>query len=155
MASLIFCLCYLQALPEQIQALLSFEQVFGAGSLEITWPADVQTICSTPVKALLCLRETRLQLKLSAKDRTLATKDFGEFAQAIAAYEGSDSVSPFTSKFDYYLAGKATLTGQEQNGYDLFRGKGSCNTCHLDGRASTLTGGSDTGQAASLQRFVH
>ena len=127
-----------------------FEQVFGAGSLEITWPADVQTICSTPAGAAV-LKGNPTPLKLSAKDRTLATKDFGEFAQAIAAYEGSDSVSPFTSKFDYYLAGKATLTGQEQNGYDLFRGKGSCNTCHLDGRASTLTGGSDTGQAASLQ----
>jgi len=90
-------------------------------------------------------------LKLSPKDRTLANKDFDEFAQAIAAYESSSSVSPFTSKFDYFLAGKATLTTQEQNGYDLFRGKGSCNTCHLDGRSSTLMGGSDTGQAASVQ----
>ena len=127
-----------------------FEQVFGVGSLEIAWPGDVQTICSTPAGAAV-LHGNPTPLKLSAKDRTLATKDFGEFAQAIAAYEGSDSVSPFTSKFDYYLAGKTTLTGQEQNGYDLFRGKGSCNTCHLDGRASTLLGGSDTGQAASVQ----
>jgi cytochrome c peroxidase len=127
-----------------------FEQVFGVGSLEINWPSDVAKICSIP-KGAAVLNGNPTPLKLSPKDRTLATKDFDEFGQAIAAYESSSSVSPFTSKFDYFLAGKATLTTQEQNGYDLFRGKGSCNTCHLDGRASTLKGGGDTGQAASLQ----
>jgi cytochrome c peroxidase len=127
-----------------------FEQVFGAGSLELNWPSDVQQICSTPAGAAV-FAGNPTPLQLSPTDRTLANKDFDEFAQAIAAYEGSDSVSPFTSKFDYYLAGKATLTTQELNGYELFRGKGSCNTCHLDGRSSTLLGGSDTGQAASVQ----
>jgi cytochrome c peroxidase len=127
-----------------------FEQVFGVGSLEINWPSDVATICSTP-KGAAVLDGNPTPLQLSPADRTLAGKDFDEFAQAIAAYESSDSVSSFTSKFDYYLAGKATLTTQELNGYELFRGKGSCNTCHLDGRSSTLLGGSDTAQAASLQ----
>jgi len=127
-----------------------FEQVFGVGSLELNWPSDVQQICSTPAGAA-ALGGNPTPLQLSPTDRTLANKDFDEFAQAIAAYEGSDSVSPFTSKFDYYLAGKATLTTQELNGYELFRGKGSCNTCHLDGRSSSLQGGSDTGQAASVQ----
>ncbi len=127
-----------------------FEQVFGAGSLQINWPSDVASICNTPAGAAV-LGGNPTPVQLSTSDRTLVTKDFGEFAQAIAAYESSNSVSPFTSKFDYFLAGKTTLTTQEQNGYDLFRGKGSCNTCHLDGRSSTLTGGADTGQAASLQ----
>lgn len=127
-----------------------FEQVFGVGSLELGWPSNVAQICSTPAGAAV-LEGNPTPLQLSPTDRTLANKDFDEFAQAIAAYEGSDSVSPFTSKFDYYLAGKATLTTQELNGYDLFRGKGSCNTCHLDGRSSTLLGGTDTGQAASVQ----
>src|SRR5580693_4181958 len=127
-----------------------FEQVWGVGSLDIVWPADVSTICSTP-KGAAVLNGNPTPLKLSPTYRTLATKDFDEFAQAIAAYESSSTVSPFTSKFDYYLAGKTTLTTQEQNGYDLFRGKGSCNTCHLDGRSSTLKGGADTGQAASVQ----
>jgi cytochrome c peroxidase len=127
-----------------------FEQVFGVGSLELNWPSNVQEICSTPAGAAV-LGGNPTPLQLSPTDRTLANKDFDEFAQAIASYEGSDSVSPFTSKFDYYLANKATLTPQELNGYELFRGKGSCNTCHLDGRSSTLLGGSDTGQAASVQ----
>ena len=127
-----------------------FETVWGVGSLEIAWPSNVATICSTPAGAA-SLGGNPTPLQLSPTDRTLANKDFDEFAQAIAAYESSDSVSPFTSKFDYFLAGKATLTTQEMNGYELFRGKGSCNTCHLDGRSSTQKGGSDTGQAASLQ----
>ena len=127
-----------------------FEQVFGTGSLEINWPSDVQTICSIP-KGASVFGGNPTPLQLSTLDRTLAGKDFDEFGQSIAAYESSDSVSPFTSKFDYFLAGKATLSSHEQNGYDLFRGKGSCNTCHLDGRSSTLLGGSDTGQAASVQ----
>src|SRR6202166_4335012 len=127
-----------------------FEKVFGVGSLEINWPSDVAKICSI-AKGAAILHGNPTPLQLSPTDRTLANKDFDEFAQAIAAYESSSSVSPFTSKFDYYLAGKATLTTQELNGYELFRGKGSCNTCHLDGRSSTLLGGSDSGQAASLQ----
>ncbi len=98
-----------------------FEQVFGAGSLEITWPSDVPSICIPPTGAAV-LKGNPTPVNLSTSDRTLANKDFDEFAQAIAAYESSDSVSPFTSKFDYYLAGKTTLTTQEQNGYDLFRG---------------------------------
>src|SRR6202166_1418238 len=92
-----------------------FEQVFGVGSLEIAWPSDVQQICSTPAgAAVLGGNPTPLQLRTT--DRTLANKDFDEFAQAIAAYESSDSVSPFTSKFDYYLNpnSKVKLTAQEQ-----------------------------------------
>jgi len=127
-----------------------FEQVFGADSLNISWPPDVAHICSIP-KGAAELGGNPAPLALSTADRTLASKDFDEFAQAIAAYESSDSVSPFTSKFDHYLAGHVTLTAQEQRGYELFRGKGSCNTCHLDGRSSTQKGGTDTGAAASVQ----
>lgn len=52
-------------------------------------------------------------------------------ALAIAAYERSDEVNPFTSKFDYYLDGQATLTEQEAWGLELFNGKGMCNLCHI------------------------
>jgi cytochrome c peroxidase len=33
------------------------------------------------------------------------------------------------------------MTTDESAGYDLFRGKAGCNTCHLDGRGSTQTPG--------------
>jgi cytochrome c peroxidase len=51
-------------------------------------------------------------------------------ADAIAAFEKTRIFSPFTSKFDYYLAGKAKLTEQELNGLALFEGKAQCNACH-------------------------
>ena len=36
-----------------------------------------------------------------------------------AAYEASPEVSPFSSKFDAYLAGSAELSEAERRGYDL------------------------------------
>jgi len=51
--------------------------------------------------------------------------------RAIAAYERSAEVSSFTSKYDYWLVGKAKLTGQEQKGLTLFNGKAGCSNCHV------------------------
>jgi len=52
--------------------------------------------------------------------------------RAIAAYERSAEVSQFTSKYDYWLKGQARLTGQEQRGLALFRGKAKCANCHVE-----------------------
>lgn len=52
--------------------------------------------------------------------------------RAIAAYERSLEVSQFTSKYDYWLKGMAKLTGQEQWGLELFRGKAMCADCHVE-----------------------
>ena len=61
-------------------------------------------------------------------------------------------ISPFTSKFDAYLKGNYTLTADEVAGYQLFNGKGNCNSCHVDGRSTTLTSGqTDTGNTASVK----
>jgi cytochrome c peroxidase len=125
-----------------------FEQVWGTGSLDITWPSDVTTVCSTP-KGAANFGTNATPLNLSPSDRTRANQAYDEFGQAIAAYEISSSVSPFTSKFDAYLAGSASLTSQEKRGYDLFRGRAQCNTCHLDGR-SNMASGADTGVATSV-----
>ncbi len=51
-------------------------------------------------------------------------------ADAIAAFEKTRIFSPFTSKFDYYLAGRADLTEQELRGLAIFEGKAQCNACH-------------------------
>jgi cytochrome c peroxidase len=125
-----------------------FEQVWGTGSLEIAWPANVNTICSTP-KGAAIFGTNATPLTLSPSERTRAQQAFDEFAQAIAAYEISSSVSPFTSKFDGFLAASNTLTAQETRGYALFNGKAQCNTCHIDGRSSTATG-TDNGAATSV-----
>jgi cytochrome c peroxidase len=51
-------------------------------------------------------------------------------ALSIMAYENSTEVNPYTSKYDYYLAGEVVLTDQEADGLALFNGKGKCNLCH-------------------------
>jgi cytochrome c peroxidase len=61
---------------------------------------------------------------------TSAMKALGE---ALQAFLTSETMSPFTSKFDEYLRGKAQLTPLEMKGLDVFRNreKGACNHCHL------------------------
>ena len=52
---------------------------------------------------------------------------------ALAAFETEDpSFHPFSSKYDYWLQGRAQLTAQEQNGLNLFNNptKGNCTACH-------------------------
>ena len=63
-------------------------------------------------------------------DPVLALKDM---AAAIAAYETEDpSFHPFSSKYDYWLAGEATLSAEEQRGFALFNDptRGNCTACH-------------------------
>ncbi len=65
---------------------------------------------------------------------------FNNVGRAVAAYEISAEVSPFSSKYDMFLAGKAKLTGQEAKGLKLFNGKGKCNLCHVsDGDTPLFT----------------
>jgi cytochrome c peroxidase len=115
-----------------------FEQVWGAGSFNITFPNDTEQICSTPGGASVFGTNTT-PVNLTPADRTRANSVFNHWGQSLDAYEKSKEVSPFTSKFDAFLAGKATLTADEMAGYNLFKGKGNCNSCHLDGRGTTLT----------------
>ena len=64
------------------------------------------------------------------QDPTQALADMGD---AIAAYETEDAAfAPFTSKFDFWLAGQATLSAAESRGIALFNNpaKGNCTACH-------------------------
>lgn len=55
---------------------------------------------------------------------------YDSIARAIAAYEGSREVNAFSSKYDAWLAGRASLSAQERWGLRLFEGKARCDTCH-------------------------
>jgi cytochrome c peroxidase len=59
-----------------------------------------------------------------------AAAAYQQITEAIAAFEQTPAFSPFTSKFDYYLKGKAQLTKREANGLALFNGKANCFACH-------------------------
>jgi cytochrome c peroxidase len=116
----------------------------------ITWPPDVDQVCSTPAGAAV-FGGNPTPVNLSAVDRGRSNATFDQYALAVTAYEGSLDVSAFSSKFDAFLAGKHNLTAKEMAGYDLFRGKGNCSSCHLDGRSTTLNPGQhDDGNAADL-----
>jgi len=62
---------------------------------------------------------------------------YDHMADAIAAYEMTPEVSPFSSKYDYWLRGEAQLTAQELRGLQLFEAedKGNCAACHPSRRA--------------------
>jgi cytochrome c peroxidase len=134
-----------------------FEELFGKGSLDINFPPETERICATPGGAAV-FGTSVTPIPLSPADRTRANDVYNHWGQSIDAYEQSVSVSAFSSKFDAFLNNKYTLTADEKAGYDLFRGKANCNSCHLDGRSTaptppppegTAPNSEDTGAAAN------
>ena len=133
------------------------EEIWGKGTLDIDFPPQTERICATPGGAAI-FGTNNTPVPLGPEERTRANIVFDHWAQALDAYEQSVAVSAFSSKFDASLAPTPTytLTAQEQAGYDLFRGKANCNSCHLDGRSTaptpangTAPNGQDTGAAAN------
>lgn len=90
------------------------------GSCAITWPADIDKNCGID----------NYKAPLAEAERAKVDQAFDRIALAIAAFESSAEVNPFSSRFDAWLAGKGTLTKQEQLGLKLFDGKGKCAECH-------------------------
>jgi cytochrome c peroxidase len=136
-----------------------FEQVWGADSLDIKFPQDTEEICATPAGAAKFGSNTEPVL-LRPEDRTRSNSVYNHWGQSISFFESSPDISAFSSKFDAYLHGTYTLTPDEMAGYNLFRGKANCNSCHLDGRSTaptppppegTAPNSEDTGAAADTR----
>ncbi len=73
----------------------------------------------------------------SVRNATTALHNIG---QAIAQYEKEEvDFHKFSSKYDAYLKGSATLTPQELNGLALFNNpaKGNCTACHVSTPTAT------------------
>ena len=100
--------------------------LFAAGEMNLASPAELSArLAAAPYAGLL-------------------KEEFGEaiFAQpalvlravtrAIAAFERSDRFATFSSRFDRWLAGEATLSPLETEGLALFAdpAKGNCSSCH-------------------------
>jgi cytochrome c peroxidase len=64
---------------------------------------------------------------------------FDKVAESLATFQNSTRFTPFTSKYDDVLAGKASLTLDEQRGMALFMNptKGNCVACHAVDPSST------------------
>ena len=67
-----------------------------------------------------------------AKSLDNPAKAYAHIADAIAAFENTAVFSPMTSKYDYYMLGKASFTDQERRGRAVFEDehKGNCAACH-------------------------
>jgi len=107
------------------------EKVWGPQAFAIHWPGDVESVCARPGPASA---SDPYPVHLTAVDRGLSNRTFDQIAQAIATYEASGEVNPFSSKYDYVMAKKARFTADEEAGYALFRSNSThCNECHRDG----------------------
>lgn len=75
---------------------------------------------------------------------------YDSIADAIAAYERSREVCSYTSVYDQYMAGAATLTAHEKAGLKLFTGKAGCSGCHSRGSAAAKPSAFTTHKYANL-----
>ena len=57
-------------------------------------------------------------------------RNYDRVGLSIAAFEASNEVNKFSSKFDKYLKKQEMLTSIEADGLALFTGKADCNRCH-------------------------
>ncbi len=118
-------------------------------ALDIKFPPNTEEICETPGGAAVFGGDPE-PIKLTPEERTEANTVYDHWGASIDAYEQSVQVSTFTSKFDAFLKGNYTMTADEMAGLQLFNGKGNCNSCHVDGRGTTLNPGQvDTSTTAT------
>lgn len=69
-------------------------------------------------------------LSLDLRNSSSVAAVYGMMAEAIAAFEKTVFFTPFTSKYDFYLTGQASLSAQEARGLALFNGQAQCHLCH-------------------------
>jgi cytochrome c peroxidase len=136
-----------------------FIQIWGDAIDAIHFPGNTEEICETPGGASKFGADT-MPIKLSSTERSIANDVYDHWAQSLDQYETSPDVSAFSSRFDAFLHDPAAnpLSADEMAGYNLFRGKANCNSCHLDGRSTAPTpangaapSGTDTGAAADTR----
>jgi len=130
------------AMPDSGCVVLRACQMQGDGLLSSLDPAD----CAAVEKAGIGTACRNPDAKITFDDATRAASDraFDLIARAIAAYERSDAVEQFSSRFDDYWRGTGTLSAEEMAGLKLFEGKAKCSGCHVvtagpDGRPPLFT----------------
>src|SRR3984893_8714215 len=114
-----------------------FITIWGDVIDNINFPANTQQICDTPGGAQVFGTNT-MPIQLSTADRAKANDIYDHWVESLHQYEASLDVSAFSSKFDAFLAGDATLSADEMAGFQLFNRSGNCNSCHTDGRGTNL-----------------
>jgi len=106
-----------------------FEELWGKDSLDIKFPHDTEKICATR-EGLRCFGGDPEPIKLRPEERTQANTVYDRWGQSL-----THTSSPFRSAASHRnstrcLHGDYTFTADEMAGYNLFKGKGNCNSCH-------------------------
>ena len=65
---------------------------------------------------------------------------YDAMTKAIATFERVRLFNKFTSKFDYYMAGRVELTTLERLGLELFNDKALCSACHISTPTKSQSG---------------
>ena len=110
-------------------------------------PLEMNNADTTAIQAKLKAAAYASQILVLYGSHALDTPDaaMAALADAIAAFETTGIQHRFTSKYDAYLAGTASLTAAEKSGLDLFESPKTgpctngvppcgCAQCHLDKR---------------------
>lgn len=98
----------------------AYEAVWGGHLSKVEFPRDTRKLC----------RREGSEIALSEVDRAQVHRAYHNIARSVGHFEASPEVSPFSSKYDAYLAGETTLTDRELAGLELFEGKAACHFCH-------------------------
>lgn len=93
-------------------------------------PSKLSVLCQIAHAPYSCLWITAFGSPLTYYTPQKIEENYNKVGLAVAAYEASPEVNQFTSKYDYYLQGKAEFTLEEMNGLQLFNGAGKCALCH-------------------------
>lgn len=99
---------------------VGMKEVWGDDVCAITWPKDIDDRCHAGTEPTA----------VSTIDQGKIKDAYDKLALAIAAFEASPEVNPYSSKFDAYQDGKVDLTDEEALGLKVFEKKGECAACH-------------------------
>jgi cytochrome c peroxidase len=125
-----------QALPDPICVLYGIAtgkyaelwvDVWGDDLRDLAWPDRLDKACASE-EPIDYSPELKIAVQLN----------YGRVGLSIMAYEASNEVNAFSSKYDAYLAGMVDLTPEERLGLTLFEGKALCSACHPSQGAGAL-----------------
>jgi cytochrome c peroxidase len=93
----------------------AYAAIFPDAPVNVTWATDIEAHCSNPDGVG----------PFFTGDAASVQRAYENIALAIAAFEGSDRVNRFNSRFDL-----GEMTAFELEGQKLFSSKGKCQQCH-------------------------
>jgi cytochrome c peroxidase len=128
-----------QGLPDAACVVYRILRSSYAGVYMAAWGNAIRTIDFPENTDQLCAQE-KVTVPLRPQDRAKVLVEYDRVARSVAAFEDSPDVNQFSSKYDAYLAGRATLTAEERKGLELFENKAGCAGCHPnDGQRALFT----------------